>query len=72
MRTSFSSQQPMLSPLPIQGMFYRWSCDLIGKLPHTSKGNVYIMMMVEHFSQWVEFVVLSNESSHNISRAFLQ
>jgi hypothetical protein len=32
-RISFSSQQFMLSPLPIQGMFYRWSCDLAGELP---------------------------------------
>jgi hypothetical protein len=27
-RTSFSFRQLMFSPLPIQGMFYRWSCDL--------------------------------------------
>jgi len=41
-RTSFSFQQFTLSPLPIQGMFYHWSCDLTGELPQTSKGNVYI------------------------------
>jgi hypothetical protein len=45
-RTSFSSQQLTFSPLPIQGMFYCWSCDSTGKLPHTSKGNVYIMIMI--------------------------
>jgi hypothetical protein len=50
-RTSFSFQQFTFSPLPIQGMFYRWSCDLARKLPQTSKGNVYIMIMIEHFSQ---------------------
>jgi len=27
--TSFSSWQLTLSPLPIQGMFYCWSCDLV-------------------------------------------
>jgi hypothetical protein len=64
-RTSFSSQQLMFSPLLIQGMFYRWSCDLVGKLPQTSRGNVYIMIMIEHFSKWVEFVALLNKSSHN-------
>jgi len=32
-RTSFSFPQLTFSPLPIQGMFYRWSCDLVGKLP---------------------------------------
>jgi hypothetical protein len=30
---SFSSQQLTLFPLPIQGMFYRWSCDLARELP---------------------------------------
>jgi hypothetical protein len=67
MRTSFSSQQLTLSPLPIQGMFYRWSCDLAGELPHTSRGNVYIMIMIEHFSKWVKLVVLPNKSSHSTS-----
>jgi hypothetical protein len=62
----------MLSPLPNQGMFYRWSCDLIRELPQTSKSNIYIMIMIEHFSKWVELVMLPNKSSHNISQTFLQ
>jgi len=71
-RISFSSRQLTLSPLPIQGMFYRWSCDLPGELPQTSKGNVYIMIMIEHFSKWVELVALLDKSSHNTNQAFLQ
>jgi hypothetical protein len=71
-RTSFSSRQLTLSPLPIQGMFYCWSCDLAGELPQTSRGNVYIMIMIEHFSKWVELVALPNKSSHSTSQAFLQ
>jgi hypothetical protein len=53
-------------------MFYRWSCDLAGELPHTSRGNVYIMIMIEHFSKWVELVALPDKSSHNTSQDFLQ
>ncbi len=62
----------MLSPPPIQGMFYHWSCDLARELPQTSKGNVYIMIMIEHFSKWVEVVVLLDKSSHNTNQVFLQ
>jgi len=62
----------MLSPLPIQNMLYRWSCDLVGKLPQTFRGNVYIMIMIEHFSKWVELVALLNKSSHSTNQAFLQ
>ncbi len=57
--------------LPIQGMFYRWSCDLIRELPQTSKGNVYIMIMIKHFAKWVELVALSNKSSHNTNQTSL-
>jgi hypothetical protein len=66
-RTSFSSRQLTLSPLSIQGMFYRWSCDLARELPQTSRGNVYIMIMIEHFSKWVELVALPDKSSHSTS-----
>jgi hypothetical protein len=52
-------------------MFYRWSCDLAGELAQTSKGNVYIMIMIEHFSKWVELVTLPDKSSHNTSHVFL-
>jgi hypothetical protein len=72
MRTSFSSRQLTLSALLIQGMFYRWSCDLTGELPQTSRGNVYIMIMNEHFSKWVELVALPNKSSQSTSQPFLQ
>jgi hypothetical protein len=71
-RTSFSSRQLTLSPLFIHGMFYHWSCDLTAKLPQTSRGNVYIMIMIEHFSKWVEFIMLPNKSSHSTNQAFLQ
>jgi len=70
-RTSFSSRQLTLFPLPIQG-FYRWSCDLARELPQTSRGNVYIMIMIEHFSKWVELVALLDKSSHNTNQIFLQ
>jgi hypothetical protein len=62
----------MLSPLPIQGIFYCWSCDLVGELAQTPRGNVYIMIMIEHFFKWVELDALPNKSSHNTNQAFLQ
>jgi hypothetical protein len=70
--TSFSFQQFMFFLLPIQGMFYCWSCDLTGELPQTSRGNVYIMIMIKHFLKWVKLVVLLDKSSHNTSQTFLQ
>jgi hypothetical protein len=53
-------------------MFYRWSYDLTGELPQTSRDNVYIMIMIEHFSKWVELVAMPDKSSHNIGQTSLQ
>jgi hypothetical protein len=30
------------------------------------------MIMIEHFSKWVEFIALPDKSSHNTNQAFLQ
>jgi len=30
------------------------------------------MIMIEHFSKWVELVVLSNKSSYNTGQVFIQ
>jgi hypothetical protein len=30
------------------------------------------MIMIDHFSKWVELVALPNKSSHNTNQAFLQ
>jgi len=62
----------MFFPFLIQGMFYRSSCDLTRKLPQTSRGNVYMMIMIEHFSKWVKLVALPNKSSNNTNHVFLQ
>ena len=40
------------------GMFYCRSVDLAGLFPQSEFGNYYIMVMIEHFSKWVEVVAI--------------
>ena len=70
-KASFLAKAPVLHPLPIRGMFYRWSCDLAGPLP-TSKGahNRFIMVMIEHFSKWIELVALQQKTARCTAAAF--
>jgi hypothetical protein len=59
----------VLKPLPIMGLFYRWGVDLC-KMPHTSKdGNKYVVVMIEHFTKWVELVPIPEKSSFYIAAA---
>ena len=62
----------ILHSLPIMGMFYRWSLDMAGPFPISRRGNRYILVMIEHFSKWIEVVVLPRKESRLTADAFLQ
>jgi hypothetical protein len=55
-RASFNAPMPQLQPLPIMGLGYRWSLDFAGPLPVTPRYNKYVLVMIEHFSKWIELV----------------
>ena len=72
LRGGRQQSQPLeLQPLPIKGMFYRWSLDLAGPLPLSRKGNRYVIIMVEHFSKWMELVTIPRKEAKYTAEAFL-
>jgi hypothetical protein len=55
-KASFEVRETVLKPLSIMGLFYRWGVNLC-KMSHTSEdGNKYVVVMIEHFTKWVELV----------------
>jgi site-specific DNA-cytosine methylase len=71
-RATFNAPQPVLHPLPIQGLGYRWSVDLAGPLPVTPRGAKYVMVMVENFSKWVVLAALPNKNSEVVAQVFVE
>jgi hypothetical protein len=71
-KTAFSAKSPVLHPLPIMGMFYRWSLDLAGPLPRSRRGKLYALVMIEHFSKWLELVALPSKEPRHIATAFTE
>ncbi|GLC44517.1 hypothetical protein PLESTB_000064800 [Pleodorina starrii] len=61
-----------LQPLPIRGPLYRWGCDLAGPLPPTKRGNVMVMICVEHFTKHIELVALPNKTADETARVLLE
>ena len=43
--------------------FSRISCDIVGPLRLTSKGNNYIFTIVDHATRWAEAYAIANHSS---------
>jgi hypothetical protein len=69
-KANFEVKDPALKPLPIMGMFYRWGVDLC-KMPFKSaaSGNKYVVVMIEHFSKWIELVPIPKKTSHHTAAA---
>ena len=41
---------PILSPWP----FMKWGMDIVGKLPKAPGGKVFMLVMTDYFSKWIE------------------
>jgi hypothetical protein len=61
-RLSFNTLTPQLRLSPIMGLGYKMT---------TSRGAKYVVVMVEHFSKWIELVALLQNSSELAAAAFL-
>jgi hypothetical protein len=68
-KANFEVKDPTLKPLPIMGMFYRWGVDRC-KMPfRLVSGNRYVVVMIEHFSKWIELVPIPKKTSHHTAAA---
>jgi transposase InsO family protein len=69
---TFGAHHPILTPLPIEGMFYRWGVDLCGPFTKTAGNNRFIMIAIEHFSKHMEVIPLPSKLASTTASAFLQ
>ena len=65
-KASFVPRDVVLHPLPITGMFYRWSVDLVVPFPQSE------LVMIEHSSKWVEVVAIPTKESFDTAQVFRQ
>jgi hypothetical protein len=54
----------------VMGLHYRWSVDLCGPFPTSKAGNRYVMVMVEHYSKFVELAALPAKEARHTAAAF--
>lgn len=50
----------------------RLNVDLVGPLPRTKRGNVYILMAVDQFSKWMECIPLPNQTAITVAKALVE
>lgn len=60
-RASFNAPMPQLQSLPIMGLGYRWNLKFAKLFPVIPRHSKYVMVMIEHFSKWIELVALPDK-----------
>jgi hypothetical protein len=56
-----------LSSLPVGNPMDRVQLDIVGPLPETCKGNIYILVLVDYFSKWAEAWSLPNHTAQTVA-----
>eukprot|EP00873_Tetraselmis_striata_P035580 jgi/Tetstr1/455844/TSEL_042635.t2 len=69
-KASFNQKYDRLEPMPLFRLFYRFSVDSAGPLPTSSEGHKYVIVIVEHFSKWIELVHVRDLEASTTAKAF--
>ncbi|KAK3241257.1 hypothetical protein CYMTET_48959 [Cymbomonas tetramitiformis] len=69
-RAHFDNHAPHLNPLEVKGMYYRFPTDL-ARMPRKAKCNYqWVMVVVEHFTNYVCFIPLQSKEPSETAQAF--
>ena len=69
-RGTLKRQAPLQTP-HVGEPWERVSIDITGPHPRSSKGKVYILTVVDHFSKWAEAIAISNHTAITVAQALM-
>ncbi|XP_070031875.1 uncharacterized protein [Nicotiana tomentosiformis] len=67
LQEAHSGPPEVLHPTVASWPFDAWGLDVVGSLPKSSGGHLYILAATDYFSKWAEVVVLKELKKENIA-----
>jgi len=49
----------------------RWAIDVLRPLPKSNGGNIYLLVVVDYFSKWIDAIPMKNQKATTIARKFV-
>ena len=60
-----------LGTMTVGGVMDRLSTDILGPLPLTPRGNVYVLVVTDHFTKWVEAFPVPDQTAPTVAKVIL-
>lgn len=65
-----SARHGKLQPIVTAGPWHVVAMDVFGPIPHRTEEEAYVLVMVDHYTKYLELAALVRKSSRAIARAF--
>uniref|UniRef100_A0A3P9LFN0 Integrase catalytic domain-containing protein n=1 Tax=Oryzias latipes TaxID=8090 RepID=A0A3P9LFN0_ORYLA len=60
----------LLQTTPVEDPWEKLGVDLMGPFPRSKKGNLFLLVIIDYFSKWVEMFPLKDSKAHRITAVF--
>jgi hypothetical protein len=67
-----SKKAPIVPQPPVSDLFNRVGMDMVGPLPPSKEGCEYILVLIDHYSHWVEAYPLHETTSEKIAEVLVR
>lgn len=71
-RGAGARRRAKLRPFNVGAPFERVAIDVLGPLPQTSRGNRYLVVMMDYFTKWPEAVAVCDQGAESVAAALLE
>jgi len=68
---SLPKDKAKLTPIRTSRPSELWTTDLMGPLPRSNGGNLYVLVVVDHFTKWVELFAMESITSAELAKRLM-